>query len=79
MEVDNIVEEFLKLGADPNIQNNNGVTPLMLFCANNNVNAVKAILRYHPDIDLALKDCWGHQAIDYCFQKEVRDLLQEYL
>ena len=77
--MDNIVEEFLKLGADPNIQNNNGVTPLMLFCANNNVNAVKAILRYHPDIDLSLTDRWGHQAIDYCFQTEVRDLIRERL
>ena len=67
--MDNIVEEFLKLGANPNIQNNKGVTPLMLFCANNNVNAVKVILRYHPDIDLALKDRWERQAIDYCFQE----------
>ena len=77
--MDNIVEEFLKLGADPNIQNNNGVTPLMIACAANNVLFIQTVLKFHPDVDLTIRDRWGHQAIDYCFQKEVRDLLQEYL
>ena len=73
-----LLEYFLSKGANPSIQNNNGITPLMLWCVENWTDAVKLVFRYYPDIDLELKDRWGKRTIDYCHNdSEIKKIIQE--
>ena len=76
--MDNIVlvERFLKLGANPNRQNNLGVTPIMLWCLEGWYDAVKLTLDLFPDIDLGVQDRWGKTAFDYASCPKVKELLE---
>lgn len=49
-----------------NIPNNNGITPLMIACKNNDINTVKVLLRLGADITIV--DNNNKRAYDYAFQ-----------
>jgi len=46
------IHRLIKLGADPEAIDDNGATPLIYAVANEQLNAVKALLSYDPDIDI---------------------------
>ena len=53
----------LELGANPNIAENNGTTPLMNAAAGKSVEMVKALLKYGATMDD--KDNFGDSAVNY--------------
>lgn len=57
------VIRLLKLGANPNIAENNGTTPLMNAAAGKSVEMVKALLKYGAIIDD--KDNFGDSAVNH--------------
>jgi uncharacterized protein len=57
------VEELLRLGADPNIPENNGTTPLMEAASAGSVPMIELLLRYGAKWDC--RDEFGDTALDY--------------
>ena|SRR5258705_8633357 len=57
------VLELLKLGADPNFPENNGITPLMEAASGGSVPMIELLLRYGARWDS--RDHFGDTAIDY--------------
>lgn len=55
------VQKLLKSGADVNVQNDIGATPLMLAAANNSVDAARLLIAEGADIDA--KDMHGGTAL----------------
>ncbi len=64
---------LLRNGADPNLQNKNGMTPLMFACYKNSEYAVKKLLKYGADPKLL--DGQGNSALSYAKTDKIRDLI----
>jgi uncharacterized protein len=68
------LEKLLASGANPNLQNNEGKTPLMLACElNSNFEIILALIQ--AGADPKLKDQSGKTAIDYTKQENVTNIL----
>ncbi|WP_162426986.1 ankyrin repeat domain-containing protein [Pontibacter pudoricolor] len=68
------LEKLLASGANPNLQNNEGKTPLMLACElNSNFEIILALIQ--AGADPKLKDQSGKTAIDYTKQENVSNIL----
>ena len=76
---DEIIQQLLNMGANPNIRNNNGGnrTPLMKACENNSIDIVKLFLKY-PAIDLTITDSLGNgnTALRYAEQQKNNKIVQ---
>lgn len=60
-----IMEYLLQLGADPNIIEGEGVTPLMIAVTQNDSRTVELLLRYGAKPDLGYKSYNGESAIEH--------------
>ena len=57
-----IVEDFIKLGGDVNLANNQGQTPLMIASQHrSSPDVIELLIRYRADVDH--QDNYGHTAI----------------
>ena len=58
-----VIHLLIKDGANPNIPNNNGVTPLGIACYRNRIDGVKALLDSHPNLNH--RDDFGKTPIEW--------------
>jgi ankyrin repeat protein len=67
----------LNNGADVNLSNNNGTTPLIFSCMYNKIESVKVLIEHKADT--SAKDSEGKTALDYARENsfsEIVDLLE---
>ncbi len=67
------VEKLLEAGADVNYQDTDSKTALMYECINNNIDAIKLLLSYSPNLNLS--DRFTRQAYDYAKYAGAKELL----
>lgn len=68
---------LLRAGADPNIADNSGTTPLMFAALNGGIDIVRALIG--KGADTHLKDTEGKTALDHCVEPAICIELQKYL
>ena len=69
------MELLLEHDADPNIQDNEGLTALMYACKHSSVEAVELLLKYGADPNI--KDNKGYNICDQFFQEHPQ-ILEKY-
>jgi len=72
-----LAETLLKLGADPNIQDDYDATPLIHAVQRNNLSMVNLLLKYNPKINLL--DDKGHSALYYAYKLKDSALMETLL
>lgn len=70
-----IMELFLKNGADPNVKNYTGVTPLFNLFHNANLNVIKLFLNHNADIEVIDSTGTNLLFLAVCFNTEVLEFL----
>ena len=70
---DNIVDLLLKNGASPNVQNDQGDTPLHKAAYTNRCSTVSLLLNHNADV--SLKNSLGNLSVNLCESKDVIGLL----
>ncbi|KAL4485041.1 hypothetical protein ABPG72_014561 [Tetrahymena utriculariae] len=68
--------KLLAFGADIDIKTSIGITPLHIAAESNNPKIIRILLDRNPKINSMDQD--GKTAIDYCSDKNCRDILEEY-
>ncbi|GLV44472.1 Ankyrin [Carabus blaptoides fortunei] len=68
-----IIEELLKHGADPNIVNNEDISPLHLACSGVNINVVKLLLAHGANINW--QDFNGYTPLHYAIERNLRTVI----
>lgn len=68
-----LVEKILAKGADPNIQDSHGNTPLLWAVKRNNLELVSLLLKNKADINM--KDSMGISAFEYAIKSNNKELI----
>jgi len=72
-----IIRLLLDHGADPNIPDRNGVTPLGVACYRNRISTVKALLDGHPDLNH--RDNFGKTPIEWASYYDYPEIVKMLL
>ncbi|KAL8178552.1 UNVERIFIED_CONTAM: KN motif and ankyrin repeat domain-containing protein 4 [Gekko kuhli] len=78
---EDMVKALLSCGADVNLQDDSGLSPLMVACQYGNIEIVKLLL-FHPSCNTELTDKAGNSALSIALKSahvEIAEFLQAHI